>query len=268
MSLRLLAALALAFCLMACGGGGEDTTAPPPARQAAPPPAAAAAEPVDETASAPADEAAEFTDLSQPQAGETDPAEVRLAEVKLGPERVRQDSTLEVTVVTRPPRAPGTAVVVAFWINDRKVQETAASTLPAGKLKKGDGVFADVILLAGEAEIDRRRTELVLVENSDPEIEAIEFPPIKGPGDYVITVKAADPDGDELAYQLDGIDLPAWLRVERDGRILMSPGDDPPEILEFEVVVQDDDGGEARRRVTLKFTPPPQEEGDAAAEET
>mgnify|MGYP001166050053 FL=1 len=150
----------------------------------------------------------------------------------------------------------------------RQAQESPGTTLSKEKIHKGDGVFADVILMAGDRELDRRRTDLVLVENSNPEIESVEFPEIRGPGDYVITIKASDPDGDELNYEVEGADLPTWLRAERDGRILLSPGEDPPEVLEFEAVVRDNDGGEARRAVTLKFQAPDQSQSEAAAEET
>jgi len=245
-----------------CGGGGGES--PPP--ESPPPQSPAPAEDRDAPAR-PAGDGAEFEELSA--ADESDPADTRLAEVKLLPERIRFDSAVRVTVVTRPREAPGTSLVIAFWINDRKAKESADPNLPADQLRKGDGVFADVILLAGEVEVDRRRTDLVLVENSDPVIEAVEFPEIKGPGDYVITVKAADPDEDELTYELDGVNIPDWLRLGENGRILLNPGDNPPEVLEFEVVVRDDDGGEARRSVTLTFKPPPAAgEEETAPEET
>lgn len=268
MTPRPLAAIGLLLLLIvpaACGGDGDNAPVPP----AADPPQQDVSAPVPAGKETAADEMdAGFVEAAEADAAPADATDARLGGVRLLPERLRKDSVPEVKVDIRPAAAPGTSFVVGFWINDRKVQESASTTLSDAKIRKGDGVFADVILLAGDRELDRRRTDLVLVENSDPAIEAVEFPEIKGPGEYVIIIKASDPDGDELTYEIEGVNLPAWLRAEKDGRIRLTPGADPPEVLEFEAVVRDDDGGEARRVLTLKFQAPDQSANEAATEET
>ena len=248
---RAAAVLLSLFLVAACGGGErapEESPSPPVDAQSTAPAPAPEVEP-----------SPEWTDY--PDSGEDSaPADTsaRLVHVRLRPDRIHRDSSPTIVAETLPRRATGVSMRYRFWINDQMVQESPDSMLRPGRLKKGDGIFADVILSAAGTELDRARTDLVLVENTNPEIEAIEFPEIKGPGQYVITVKATDPDGDPLTFELDGVNLPAWIKAEAvSGRILLEPGEDPPETLEFEVVVRDNDGGEARREVTLTFRPPP-----------
>ncbi len=257
--------LLLLFVPAACGGDKEDAAATPAGesesrRQTVLPAAQSEAG----EAQAGEDSALEWSE----QEADADAAAARLVEARLVPERLYRDSVPEVQVRTNPPDAGGTSMQVIFWINDRKAQESAALKLEADRLRKGDGVFADVILFAADREVDRSRTDLVLVENSDPVIEAVEFPEIKGPGEYFVVIKATDPDGDELAYDVEGVNLPAWLQVQGDGRVRLDPGESPPESVAFELVVRDNDGGEARRAVTLTFKSPETAAAEAAAEET
>ena len=248
---HLAGALLLPFLIVACGGGEREESRTPPAEVQSPAPVPA---PVPTAEASP-----QWTDF--PEAGEDSvPADtsVRLVHVRLRPDRVHRDSSPRIVAETLPPQAEGVSLSYRFWITDRMVQKSDDPMLRPGRLKKGDGIFADVILSAAGKELDRARTDLVLVENTNPEIEAVEFPEIKGPGRYVITVKATDPDGDPLTFELDGVNLPSWIKAEAvTGRIVLEPGESPPETLEFEVVVRDNDGGETRREVILTFRPPP-----------
>ena len=60
-----------------------------------------------------------------------------------------------------------------------------------------------------DREVYRKRSEMVKILNSSPEITSVDLPEIKGPGTYNIKINAMDADSDPLSYSLEGEMLPA-----------------------------------------------------------
>jgi hypothetical protein len=148
-----------------------------------------------------------------------------------------------------------------FWKNSEKLVETPEDTLTPENYRKGDLIFADVLLYYNGDIIEKKRSEVVQIVNSSPVFKEIDIPPIEGPGIYTITMKVEDQDNDKIKYSLlpppgsQDKNLPEGLAINPGaGTVTLTLGENPPpEKLEFIIAAEDGDGGSARKVVTITF---------------
>ena len=161
------------------------------------------------------------------------------------------DAFLNVAVTTQ--EVSGIKLFYSFWVNRRLVRESEENALPHKFFKKGDLLYADVVVLKEGKEIARRRSEAIQVLDSPPRFTRLEVPKIQGFGDYTIPVEAFDDDGDKITFALQGENLPEGLSIDsQTGTILFAFHKEPAERVVFSVVA--DDGQErSSQEVTLLF---------------
>ena len=166
----------------------------------------------------------------------------------------RADSEMKLKVETREPLKENQHLSFIFWKNGKKLQETHEDTLPPSSFKKGDVLFADVLLYQDNQLITKKRTEMVQIVNSSPVIKEVIFPQVKGPGTYTLKVKAEDPDGDSLTFSLKKEALPVDVQIDPStGDVTCTLDENTPEILKFIIGVDDGSGGKITKVVTMNF---------------
>ena len=161
------------------------------------------------------------------------------------------DASLNVAVTAQ--EVSGIQLFYSFWVNRRLVRESEENSLAQRFFKKGDLLYADVVVLKEGKEIARRRSEVIQVLDSPPRFTRLEVPKIQGFGDYTIPVEAFDDDGDKITFSLQGESLPEGLSIDsQTGNILFAFRKEPTEKVVFSVVA--DDGQEkSSQEVTLLF---------------
>ncbi len=182
----------------------------------------------------------------------------RIGSIILSPANPRTDSRIKVNAEVHPaPDADaGESLSYIFYKNTEISGEQEDDSLPPGSFKKGDAVFADVVLIKNGIDIERKRSPIIIIANAKPEIGEIEFPKIEGPGTYTILVNAADADEDPLTFSLDKkYGIPSGMSIDRkSGVITYSITQAPENDVKFKVVAKDDSGGEDWRELFIKFT--------------
>jgi hypothetical protein len=199
----------------------------------------------------------------EPGQVEEEPAEKKTARIRaalISPVTPRTDSRITVTTDIFPPldTEDGESLSYVFYKNTEIFKEQEANDLPPGSAVKGDSVFADVIIRRGGEELDKKRSSIVFLLNSKPEIGEIEFPEINGLGTYTITVNASDADDDPLIFSLDKkYGVPSGMTIaEETGLITYIITQPPEQDIKFKVVVNDGDGGDHWREWFIKFSIP------------
>lgn len=182
----------------------------------------------------------------------------RIGSVILSPASPRTDSRIKVDAEIHPvpDSDAGESISYIFYRNTEISSEQEEDSLAPGSFKKGDAVFADVVLVKNGIEIERKRSAIVVIANAKPEIGEVEFPKIEGPGTYSILVNAVDADEDALSFSLDKkYGIPPGMSIDRkSGVITYSVQQAPENDVKFKVVVKDDSGGEDWRELFIKFT--------------
>jgi len=159
-------------------------------------------------------------------------------------------------------RQEGDFFSYVYWKNGTKLIESHEDTLTPENYKKGDMIYADVLFYRDEELAEKSRSEIVQIVNSSPVIKEVIIPRIEGPGSYIITVNAADIDGDKIKYSLlparEGDTVFDGLQINSiTGSITCTLGDTPPpEKLRFIIAADDSDGGIAKKVVTINFEIP------------
>ncbi len=155
------------------------------------------------------------------------------------------------------PELSGTETIsYIFWINGEKFKEQEENSIPPFSFGKGDSLFVDVILYRGGQELERKRSDVLVVLNSKPEIGEIEFPQIRGVGTYRIVVNAQDADKDPLTFSLAGDPgVPLGMEINQTNGIITYRIDrSPARDVRFRVIVSDGNGGEDWRELFINFT--------------
>jgi hypothetical protein len=170
---------------------------------------------------------------------------------QLGPE----GTALKFKVETTKPLQENQYLSYIYWKNQEKLMETPQDTLPPTAYKKGDLLFVDVVLYQEDQVLEKRRSELLQIENSSPVIKEVKIPEIDGPGVYRIIVDAKDPDGDKITFSLAEDSLPEELQIDpHSGTVTYILGENaPPENLKFTITADDGDKGITKKIVTLNF---------------
>lgn len=175
--------------------------------------------------------------------------------IAVSPQNPYKDSTITATVKTVPAVLPQEVQLhYVFWLNAAVAQESTDNTLTLAAGKKNDFIYVDAVLISDGRELARKRSAMVKILNSSPRINNIDFPEIKGPGQYTIRINAMDADSDPLSYALEGEALPGETTIDSTGIVKITLSDQSPESIVFWVVVKDDEDGEARQEIKLSFT--------------
>lgn len=88
-----------------------------------------------------------------------------------------------------------------WYINDVQ-QEIDSSILNTDKLKKGDKIYCKIFPKLGKQKLKTEKTETIIYPNSPPIIKYHKIEDFTIPGTFKYQIKAEDPDGDELTYEL------------------------------------------------------------------
>lgn len=192
---------------------------------------------------------------SAPRAVSGEAERCAIASIDISPLNPSRDSVVTAQARTVPADLPETVrVSYVFWLNAAKAQEGASSTFTSLPCKKNDLLYVDAILMADDGrELARRRSLMVKVVNSSPQIKNVEMPEIKNPGQYSARIQAADADGDPLRYAIEGAGLPDDIAVDHAGNVTFTVAEKSPEEIAFFAVVRDDEEGEARQEIKLRL---------------
>jgi len=186
--------------------------------------------------------------------------ESRIRAIILAPPTPRADSRITVIADISPELNPEDGEILSFIFhkNMEIFKEQEENSLPPGSVAKGESLFADAILTRNGEEIEKRRTGIVFIMNSKPEIGEVEFPEISGLGTYQIVVNASDADKDTLTYTLDAkYGVPEGMEIdEKSGMITYRITRAPEKDVKFKVVVSDGDGGEDWQELFIRFARP------------
>jgi hypothetical protein len=186
--------------------------------------------------------------------------ESRIRAIILSPPNPRTDSRITVVADISPRLNPdeGENLSFVFYKNTEIFKEQEENALPPGSVVKGESLFADVILVKDGEEIEKKRTGIIFILNSKPEIGEVEFPEITGLGTYQILVNASDADDDTLTYTLDAkYGIPEGMEIDRASGMITYRISRPPEKdVKFKVLVNDGDGGEDWRELFIRFSQP------------
>lgn len=197
--------------------------------------------------------------------------ESRIRGIILSPPNPRADSRITVNIDISPALNPeeGESLSYRFYKNMEIFKEQGENSLPPGSVAKGESLFVDVTLIKDGEEIEKKRTGIIFILNSRPEIGEVEFPEITGLGTYQIIVNAGDADEDTLTYTLDAkYGVPEGMDIdEKSGMITYRITRPPRKDAKFKIVVSDGDGGEDWRELFIRFSQPAGRRG-AEAEET
>ncbi|MCK4763937.1 MAG: putative Ig domain-containing protein [Candidatus Aminicenantes bacterium] len=147
------------------------------------------------------------------------------------------------------------ALSYIFYKNTKLFKEQEENSVPPNSYKKGDSLFVDALFYKEGEEIERKRSDMVFITNSKPEIGEVEFPTIKGMGTYTIVVNASDEDKDKLTFSLDkDYGIPPGMTINAgSGTITYTLDSDPGTKVKFKVVVRDGDGGEDWNELAINF---------------
>lgn len=183
---------------------------------------------------------------------------VRIKAVSLYPENILVSTglTVDAEVIPALDKDGDESLKYIFWLNGEVFAEQETASLAPFSYKKGDSLFVDTILVKAGEEIEQKRSELLFVLNSKPEIKEVQFPPIKGLGTYKIPVSAVDADGDPLTFSLEADEgIPAGMKIDIDSGLISYALEKPPDRdLKFRVVVKDGDaGGESWQELFIHF---------------
>jgi len=195
--------------------------------------------------------------IRPPPGGNATLPQITIESIAVSPQDPHKGTTLTATIKTIPPALPGDVQLsFVFWVNASIVQKDPQNVLLLDKCKKSDLVYVDAVLTSGERELARKRSEMIGILNSSPQIESIVYPEIKGPGKYSIKINALDTDDDPLIYSLEGDDLPKEVSIDQSGVIRFVLTDKPPESVAFFVVVKDNQEGEVRQEIKVNLQKP------------
>jgi hypothetical protein len=187
-------------------------------------------------------------------------AQTAILSAQFSPEVGGAGTQFKVNANTSEPLKENQNLSYSYWINGQKTGDSTDNIFPPNTYKRGDVVFADVSLMEDDELIDKKRTEMMQIQNAPPVIKDVILPNVKGPGVYKAAIKAEDADNDPLTYSLE-TDLHDILQIDPStGVVTCNLDPKVPETLSFIVVATDDGGARAKKQVTMKFFKQPVKE--------
>jgi len=153
---------------------------------------------------------------------------------------------------------PGVTYKCRWFINEKEQLDLDALTLPHDRFHKKDVVHCIIKAKNGNVESPELHSDFRIILNSDPAIEPLPLTPFRLPGELSYQIKASDPDGDSLTYDLLS-PLDMGVVVDRgSGKIIWAVDASMlrslPKSLEIRFKVSDQDGGQAEGFITMNLS--------------
>lgn len=185
---------------------------------------------------------------------------LRLSAVLLSPPAPTAVTDLSAEAVVVPPVPAEIDFQYQWIVNDKLVEEAAASTLACANFKKKQWVYCQVKAMAGEKESDWLQSKHVLIANSPPRLAASPAGNFTVPGQFTFQISASDPDQDPLAFELlspldQGIVLDPRTGV-LTWKIDAETVDRLGKKIEIKFAVSDNNDGKTSGTITLDLTEP------------
>ena len=182
----------------------------------------------------------------------------RLTNVTIGLSTSSGAAQLEAHVQCADPDGDVPTYTYRWLRNGAPIENATAATLPLAQLGRGDGVVLEVTANDGEATSPPLRSEPYLSQNRPPAFTSQPMKPGSRDGEFSYQATAADPDGDELRFEL--VSGPAQMTVDATTgsvRWTLPQGDQRRGQFPVRLRVTDSKGGEATQEFTIDLDPPP-----------
>lgn len=181
----------------------------------------------------------------------------KLTDARFSPARGFVDTEFRVLVRTKSPLEADQYITFKIWKNGDVLDERDEGIISPYTLQKNDECFVEAILHEGDKVIGIKRTNAILIQNSPPKITQVNYPDVKGPGKYDITLEAEDLDKDDMVFTLESEEPQMESLIDPvTGTVTVTLGTPPPKVLVLIVAVSDGDNGTAKKRLIMKFGAP------------
>ncbi len=181
--------------------------------------------------------------------GNTSP---KITSVSLTPQTVRPGDKIEAQVEAADPDHDRVDLTYKWLRNEALIKEGEEPFLDTAGLASGDRVVVEVAAHDPARSGSSLRSDPLVLGNSAPTI--VSAPPAPGvPNRFEYSVRAVDPDGDRLTYQLETAP-PGMTISEATGLIAWSIPSDQQGTFHVKVVARDGRGGMASQEFDLTLT--------------
>lgn len=181
--------------------------------------------------------------------------------VILIPQTARTGDKLEAQVEANDPDHDRVDLTYKWFRNDAVIKEGDELFLDTTGFTTRDKVMVEVTAHDPAGSGGSLRSEPLVLGNSAPKI--VSMPPVSNAGDrFDYPVKATDPDGDQLTYQLEAAP-PGMTISPESGRIAWQIPSDQQGTFHVKVIAKDGQGGIASQEfdLTLMAAAPPKPSG-------
>ncbi|HXV68349.1 MAG TPA: Ig domain-containing protein [Nitrospira sp.] len=181
--------------------------------------------------------------------GNTSP---KIISISFTPLAVRPGDKIEAQVEAADPDHDRVDLTYKWFRNDAVIQEGEEPFLDTAGLASGDRIVVEVTAHDPAKSGSSLRSDALVLGNSAPTI--VSSPPAPGaPDRFEYAVRAVDPDGDRLTYQLESAP-PGMTISEASGQIAWSIPADQRGTFHVKVVARDGRGGMASQEFDLTLT--------------
>lgn len=178
----------------------------------------------------------------------------RLMAVSLTPQTARIEDRLEVQVEASDPDHDRVDLIYKWYRNDAVIKEGEEAFLDTTGFAARDKVMVEVTAHDPSISGNSLKSEPLVLGNSAPKI--VSTPPVSTAEDrYDYPVKATDPDGDQLTYQLEAAP-PGMTISPESGHIAWQIPSDQQGIFHVKVIAKDGQGGMASQEFDLTLSLP------------
>ena len=181
--------------------------------------------------------------------GNTSP---KVATVSLTPQAARSGDKLEAAVEASDPDHDRVDLTYKWYRNETLIKEGQESFLDTTGFMARDRITVEVTAHDPAVTGNSLKSDPLVLGNSAPKI--VSTPPISDSQDrFDYTVKAMDPDGDQVTYYLEA--APTGMSIsEASGHILWQIPSDQEGIFHVKVAAKDEHGGMATQEFDLTLT--------------
>lgn len=181
--------------------------------------------------------------------GNTSP---RVTAVSLTPQTARPGEKLEVQVEASDPDHDRVDLTYKWFRNNAVIKEGDEPFLDTTRLASRDQIVVEVTAHDPAVTGNSLRSDPLVLGNNAPKI--VSAPPAPGaPDHFDYPVRAVDPDGDRLTYQLE-TGPPGMTISEESGHIAWKIPSDQQGTFHVKVVAKDGQGGMASQEFDLTLT--------------
>ena len=176
----------------------------------------------------------------------------KIANLRISPQDVYGSTDVEVLFRVEDPEGMPVSTSFQWYVNQRKRLGQVSRGLKSSYFRKGDRIEVVIKAMDGKHTVETR-SRAVEVLNSPPKM--ITKPGSLGALDGV-TIRAEDPDGDELRFYLE--DSPKGLSIDPKRGVLRYAASENADVggeFRTRIVAEDPDGARVVFPLTLQVTP-------------